>query len=593
MKTNMFRHIAGKLSLLLLFPCLQLRAQEITDPISYMQGMIIGNGFDYYKGTIYPVSPLVSRTTYASPYSGQNSGTQVHFITDYQSLETALELNLNSSFDVGLVSGSVKSYFYNKVNFEKNTIYLLVKNVVHNHWDYLDNPQLNTAAKNLLSTPNGIYDFGRSYGNTFVFGILSGGAYYGLITIVTRSESEKLEINNELSGNVSGVASMDVKQKFYRLSARKGLEIKAEDKIIGGTGLGYLLGADSSALQKMMDKADKLAQQVQSAPVPLYAQVSPYTIFPEFSSVGKDLPAERQLALLNLNYNYLGYINLKKKLEYIINNPEYFRFMPNDRSGKINELSFKIRDIDANLLKIRNARELVSDLTKPFPPAYPETPEVFGSRIMLPESYIAMVRNLQETKTGSIDIFPLSKRTKGDAEMHGHSPFITIRVSLIKVPQNFSTSVNISAYCQMREDRSDWTTFEGNITSVWVREGTDFAKGLFVKTVTPAQGLLNAQAPENQQGSKDFNSNNTGLIKSAGCITDVNGNETGNIGCKPVTFNPVTIVYEHLEDAENRPVNYAKASDLPIRLFIQRANPNLLKVKPAKVNLLKPAIKMN
>lgn len=586
MKPKIFRRIADRLLLILLSVSgMTLSAQEITDPISYIDGMIIGNGFDYYKGTIFPISPLVNRTTYTTPYDGQNAGTQIHFISDYQSLESALELNLNSSFDVGLVSGSVKSYFYNKVNFEKNTLYLLVKNVIYNHWDRLNAPELNTTAKGLLTTPNGVDNFGRSYGNTFVWGILAGGAYYGLITISTRSESEKLEINNELSGNVSGMVTVDIKQKFYKVSARKGVEIKTEEKIIGGTGLGYLLPTNNTALDKMIEKANKLAEQVQTSPVPFLAQVQPYTVFPEYSNVGKNLPIERQLALLNLNYDYLDYINLRKKLDYIIKNPEFFRFMPNDRNNKVNEFNTKIREIEANILKIKFTRELVADLTKPFPPVYPEAAKVFGSRIMLPESYMAMVRYLEETKTGKFDINPLTKRTSGDAEMHGHSPTIIVKANLNKIPLNLSTSVNIDAYCQIREDRSDWTTFEDRKTSVWITEGTDFAKGLVVNSVAPSQGQLNARGPENQRQWMIFQSNNTGLINSAECLTDTDGNETGKIGCKNITFNPVNIVYTHREDAENRPINYSRASEQPIQIFIPRMKSNLIMMKPVKENI--------
>lgn len=600
MKQKTFRRIANSVLLLLLsVSSLSVSAQEITDPISYIDGMISGNGFDYYKGTIFPISPLTNRTTYTTPYDGQNVGTQIHFISDYQSLESALELNLNSSFDVGLVSGSVKSYFYNKVNFEKNTLYLLVKNVIYNHWDRLNAPELNATAKNLLTTPSGVENFGRSYGNTFVWGILAGGAYYGLITISTRSESEKLEINNELSGNVSGMVSVDIKQKFYRISTRKGVEIKMEEKIIGGTGLGYLLPTNNTALDKMIEKADKLAEQVKTSPVPFLAQVQPYTVFPEYSNVGKDLPVERQIALLNLNYDYLDYINLRKKLDYIIKNPEFFRFMPNDRNNKVNEFNSKIREIEANILKIKNTRELVADLSKTFPPVYPESAKQFGSRIMLPESYMAMVRYLEETKTSKLDINPLSKRTSGDAEMHGHSPSITLRANLIKIPQNLSTSVNIDAYCQIREDRADWTTFEDRKSSVWINEGTDFAKGLVINSISPSQGQLNARGPENQRQWLPFQSNNTGLISSAECLTDSEGNETGKIGCKNITFNPVKIIYTHREDAENRAINYSRASEQPIQIFIPRLKSNLIMIKPVKENMnikktrILPNIKMN
>ncbi len=593
MKPLYTRRIIVRL-LILLFSVLGLSisAQEITDPIDYINGMVLGNGFDYHKSAIYPRSPLVSKSPIRSPYSGQNAPTRIIWITDYQSLEKELEINFNSSIDVGFASASVKAYFYNKVHFEKNTIYLLVKSEILNTYEYVNETQLNAEAKNLLSTANGFDDFGRSYGNTFVFGIQSGGAYYGLITIVTTTEDERTNIEAQIKASYTlGTTNLDT--KFQELTSNNRMELRMEDRTIGGTNLGY----PPKSVTEMFDKANKLANQVSVSPVPMKAIVVPYTVFPEYSSAGEGLGIDRQLALLQLNYNYLDYINLKKKLDYIIQNPEFFRFKPNDKINKVNEFTTKIRDIEANLLKIRNARALVSDLSKPFPPPYPEAPNLFASKIMLPESYLATVRKLDETKPiGNQSINPLSKRTRGDDEMGGHSPYITLRATLLPSPQKLSTVVNINIYCQIRESVSDWTTFEDNKTVQWVREGFEFPKGLVIKSLSPWQGQLNAQAPEDQRDPQNFEPNVPGLIKSAMCLTDAaGGGETNKIGCKDVVFNPVTIAYDHREDAENRPVYYTRASELKIQIFKPRFIPNLKQIKTIDINKLKlkSVIKLN
>lgn len=586
---NPFRQWSMLLVFMLAGVCLQGQ-QQVSDPIDYVQGMLIGKGYNYYLGEISPKSPLVSSAYKTQPYDGQFAIPTAKVITNYEELENELEVNANASINALVASASIKASIYNKVHFEKNTFYLLLKTEILNSYDYLsEDPVLNAEALKVLKSPSALSNFTKIYGNTFVFGLGSGGAYYGLIRVESTNQQNLLEAESAIKAQ-SILSNAEINMKLKEFAQSKKVSFTCEERITGGIGL----GAPSQNLDDMVGKVRILANQVRQHPVAIKAQVCPYAVFLEYLDVSSAFGVDRELALLALNYNYLDYLNLKKSLSNVVETPVFYRFKPNDQTPKVKELQNRIRDIDANLIKIFAERAAIADVSKPLTPSKVEAPQSFASKIMLPNLYEAPVRQLSTVFTPvQNEIYPLTRHTMGDTEMDGHQPNITLTVDIVLKPGNLPTSASMIYNCKMKEAKSDWTTFEDTITRLFLKKDFDFPSGLILKKIDPMKGAIHAQAGNDDHEFTLYKSG-SGLIKSAGCRSDTPGNEVNELGCKNIVFAPVTVTYQHLEDAKNLQVVYTPASDAPVKVLIHKAPKpeNLIRmkmdIKTLKLNLNTP-----
>lgn len=560
-------------------------SQGVSDPFDFIPGMAVGKGFDFYQAKSMLKSALNSTQFIRSPYNGQTSNAEIKFIYDYSSLDDAFELNSDVSCNFLVASASAKFYFYDKVHFERNSLYFLIKSEITNSWDQLkEDPKFNNEALSILKTANGLYDFERIYGNTFVYGIQSGAAYYGLLTIEASNKENYEKIKTEFQGRVL-VVSTSIGTTLENYSKEKKINMSLEEKVTGGVGL----GVPSKNINEMFAKAKLLASQASTNPVPLKAMVGWYDeAGVEYKQ--QEIGLERELALMRLNYDYMDYLNLRKTFNYITQHPEYYRFKPNDQATKVNELKNRIKDINDNLKKLDYARKDLADLSKPISPSKIESPQAFASKILVPVIYEAPVSpsQLNVNFTPSAEkLYPLMHLTAGDDEMGGHSPTIDLYARIDLLPKDLPTKANLTFFCKMKESQSDWTTFEDSVTQQkLLQKDIDFPGGLIIKKIDPGYGKLHAQAGEDDHAFHTYNG--SGLLKNALCQSDTpDGGEAFYIGCSKITFAPVAVSYQHVEDAKKLPITYKPASDLPVPVFIHKVEPQkVFKMKQHNLNNL-------
>jgi hypothetical protein len=586
MKTE-FRKMGGwvwqRLTILtgvLLLSALFAAAQPTTIEFINGLGTDIGRGFDLLKGQASSRIPLVNRAHAKLP-GGQQVEFQLTKISSSLEMDQALGVDVSASGSFLVWSASAKASYLKEKKMNKYNLYYMIKVDVINPDDILSaDPTLTVEAKNLLADASKLTQFHQAYGTHFVYGLVTGGQYFGIIEIETTSESNREEVEAKLSaGGLGWDFRANFSNKLKEVAQKNSLKI--HEIIVGGSGM-----QPSANIDQMLAKAQNFPANVRTNPVPVKVILSPYTVFPAYSSIFTDLDLDRRYALLEVTLNYLDYTYLRDHIDYILNNQARFRFDPAKKVADLNKLRDQSRNIQFKLTALAATRDQIIDRSKPIP-KLPESAQVFGANVMLPRLYKAYMANL--TPVANIpmkDLFPLQGPIRGDSEMDGHRPKISLTAGL--TIGNQGREIILAYNCKMEEDRSDWTTFFSEQKLQWKRNQVDFPNGIRVKSVYPATGNIYAQAGPDDHDRHWYPSKSQGLLSKAECISDVGGSEKGKIGCKFITFNPVTITFQHEEDYLNQPYVYDRASDVQVQILMRKAppKPNLM-IKPMNLQEFK------
>ena len=150
----------------------------------------------------------VGNPTPVKDAAGGSGGFQMIKIEQTSDLEDHLGISADASGGVGLFSASDRFNFSKDCKIQQNSIALLLTCSQVNGFTQIDQPVLDPAAAGLVQ--NGQLDlFEERYGDCFVGGLLTGGEFFGVIRIDVKTEQDKQDIENSLSGSY-GPFSADV-----------------------------------------------------------------------------------------------------------------------------------------------------------------------------------------------------------------------------------------------------------------------------------------------------------------------------------------------------------------------------------------------
>lgn len=170
------------------------------------------------------------------------------------------------------------------------------------------------------------------------------------------------------------------------------------------------------------------------------------------------------------------------------------------------------------------------------------------------------------------DLYPLNQRLRGDDDIDGNPATISIKSALHQPPWRTgqkSNGLRLDIILTITERGGDGSAYQANksfwIKDKWIIGGTDkqiqdclinvFGQcvKIFAKSArTEAQLMAQCSHAAKWQVKEDFKvisvSNNrkwtsyksetNKLVMSAKCLSDANGSDAGNIGCKTITFYP-------------------------------------------------------
>ncbi len=197
-----------------------------------------------------------------------------------------------------------------------------------------------------------------------------------------------------------------------------------------------------------------------------------------------------------------------------------------------------------------------------------------GSVVFAPALAQSKSRNCQFTlNIPTLNIYPLDRRLRGDDDMDGNSPRINVE-ALIHQPQldkrgKPADKLRLDLVVKIAELTGDGTAFEGRksfwLVDKWIGGGNArqiqdclakiykectkiFAKDARSEAQLKAQctrasqwrikDTIEANSVANNRKWTIYLKKRARLLKSANCMSDATGKDTGKLGCKDITFRP-------------------------------------------------------
>lgn len=275
------------------------------------------------------------------------------------SLSQQLNVSARASLKYGVfASGSLKTSFFSDFKQNSFSVYVFVQTVVINKQTLLDLTKVklkDTAAALFVSSPQ---NFAQQYGDSFIYGLITGGEFLGILEIQSSSASEFREIKAKLSGKgsyglFSGGASGSFEQSLRSITS----EYQMKATILRQGGSGAVLSSVTS--NELIQKALSFPGEVKNDKgYPYIALAIPYNHIER--PVASPIDLSNQTATLErlggLRDRFLKYQN---DLQFALDHQDQFPGIDITKTGeRYNEISAEVSKV------VDAARSCFTDLTK-------------------------------------------------------------------------------------------------------------------------------------------------------------------------------------------------------------------------------------
>lgn len=328
--------------------------------IGYINGMNLGVGFNTATYDIHP-APALDNVSAIKPVvnaAGQEVYFRVELASSTLSLTEQLSVTARASLKYGITaSGSAKTSYLSSFKQNSFSIYVLVQVIVTNEQTLLDLSQTKletSAAKLFASKPQ---DFTQQYGDSFIYGLITGGEFLGVLEIESSTASEFREIKASLSGKASyglfsGNASASFEQSLQRITSS--YQMKATILRTGGTGSLANITPDN-LVKEALDFPSKVTG---ASGFPYVALVIPYNHIPH--PVASPLNVSNQTTVLEqLGSWRQRLLKFQNDLAFALNHTDQF---PNIDITLVNDRYNKISSEIANI--VSSATDCYADQSK-------------------------------------------------------------------------------------------------------------------------------------------------------------------------------------------------------------------------------------
>jgi hypothetical protein len=240
--------------------------------------------------------------------------------TSMEDFQNSLDLSVGASASYGLFNASAKFNYSESQKFHSFSDYVIVRVVVENPLYMIHGIKPTRPAEDLVR--NGQTEqFQQQFGNTFVLGIKTGGAYYAVLEFVTQSKEEQRRVGAALSFSYltfSGSAEFSTSLQ----STVSGTKTQISSFQMGGSGTGSKV---SVTVEDIINKATNFPNEVKDAGVPIKAFIQDYTTL-DFPNPPNPLDLENRALVLTQFYRLRNtYVNKLNDIRYITQeHPEQF-----------------------------------------------------------------------------------------------------------------------------------------------------------------------------------------------------------------------------------------------------------------------------
>lgn len=207
--------------------------------IPYNDTYYLGKGLNSLKGEAK--GSIFSNFEFSeiAAAQGQEVDFKLEQIESTEQLYNSLGISVEASGSYGLFSASGKFQMAQESNFNSHSIFFVLKVRVKNAVKRITNYQIRPEVIKMLEDGQS-ERFQRSFGDSYIEGIITGGEFFALFELVCSDESSKQKISAELEMSYGGLgAGFDLKASFQNTvnsaSSKKNLKVVTYQS--GGKGL--------------------------------------------------------------------------------------------------------------------------------------------------------------------------------------------------------------------------------------------------------------------------------------------------------------------------------------------------------------------
>jgi hypothetical protein len=322
--------------------------------------MNLGVGFNTATYDIHPAPALdnVLATRPVVNAGGQEVYFRVELASSTLSLTEQLSVTARASLKYGVTAGgSAKTSFLSSFKQNSFTIYVLVQVLVTNEQTLLDLSKIElkpSAATLFESNPQA---FTQQYGDSFIYGLITGGEFLGVLEIESSSASEFRDIKASLSGKASyGLFSGNAKATFEQSLQKITSSYQMKATILRRGGSGALEQVTPDNLVK--EALEFPSEVTGSSGFPYTALVIPYNHIPH--PVASPLDVSNQMAVLEqLGAWRQRLLKYQNDLAFALNHQDQFPGLDISQvDNRYNQVSSEITNI------VRAASSCFTDQTK-------------------------------------------------------------------------------------------------------------------------------------------------------------------------------------------------------------------------------------
>ena len=342
--------------------------------IPWIDGMNIGVGYDSITQVVKGTAADPDHDLILEPTVGRAAQTSVAKI---RRIETTEELNDSLSIsgcfggNYGFFSGSISGKYIRENAINQYGLYFLINAFVVNDEEQIKNFKLREDLTSLNAD-----EFRSKFGDYFVQGVITGGAFIALLELKTNSRKTKEEINASVDASYGidylGIDYLSVTGKFSndikKAASHQGVELAIQYELVGTAE--QLLNLDT--VQDLIETASNLPNMVQNNGTPMYAIIKPYSLLQDAPQTARNT---LDLEALNTIKETLSRLFLRAK--FILDSVEYTLSHMNQFNVSEDELQRIKKNMITTIEKVKdlsNRLKQAPDDSKKIAQEIPDTP---------------------------------------------------------------------------------------------------------------------------------------------------------------------------------------------------------------------------
>jgi hypothetical protein len=320
---------------------------QSTIEMPWSVGMDYGMGVNLLNGDVVGQALDPGTPSTIPNAKGQDVNYVLEIVNSMEDLYSKLGISVEASGRYGVFNASGKMQYANESKFNTQATFLLARCKVINAFTQVKQAQITPTALDLFQkNPAG---FRERYGDGFVRGILTGGEYCAIISVISRSKEEQTSVAASIKASYnSGLnkASGEVGIGGATKSSMSRSEINISTYQKGGVGEEQSFTSDPDLVMKRLK--DFPTQVSRENAVPYEVQIVSYETLDLPETTRSTIGLEQIEALEDFSRLHLKLLSWQSTINVLQQHPNYFTNSPSrenlDRlSGNIQENIIRVR----------------------------------------------------------------------------------------------------------------------------------------------------------------------------------------------------------------------------------------------------------